>query len=80
MKVLAAFNSVFVTATQWLLVFTLLTSSHWALSSSWESALGGVTIFPSLVTRFGSAKTDEKPVCAGETKVEKPVCAGETKV
>ena len=30
--------------------------------------------------RFGSAKTDEKPVCADATKVEKPDCAGATKV
>ena len=44
------------------------------------SALGDVTIFPSLATCFGSAKTDEKPVCAGATKVEKPVCVGATKV
>ena len=32
------------------------------------AALGGVTIFPSLATRFGSTKT-EKPVCAGATKI-----------
>ena len=44
------------------------------------SAIGGVTIFPSLATRFVSAKTDEKPVYAGATKVENPVCAGVTKV
>ena len=54
------------------------------------SALGGVTIFPFLATRFGSAKM-EKPVCAGvikmenmvwagATNVENPVCAGATKV
>ena len=43
------------------------------------SALIGVTIFPSLATRFGSAKADEKPVCAGATKVKKPVCASVTK-
>ena len=55
------------------------------------SALCGVTIFPSLATRFGSAMRDdnpvyacatnvEKPVWASATKVEKPVCAGTTKV
>ena len=43
-------------------------------------ALGGVTIFSSLSTRFGSAETDEKPVCAVATKVEKPVCAIAMKV
>ena len=44
------------------------------------SALGGVTIFPSLATRFGSAETYDEPVCAGATKVETPVGAGATKV
>ena len=44
------------------------------------SALGGVTILPSLATRFGSAKTDERPVCAVATQLEKPVCAVATKV
>ena len=44
------------------------------------SALGAVTIFPSLATRFGSAETDEQPVCAGATKMEKPVCAGAAKM
>ena len=39
------------------------------------SALGGVTILPSLATRFGSVNTEEKPVCAVATKVEKPVYA-----
>ena len=43
------------------------------------SALGGVTIFHSLATRFGSAKM-EKPVCAGATKMVKPVCAGATEM
>ena len=36
------------------------------------SALGGVTIFPSLATRFGSPKTDEKPVCAAAIKIDEP--------
>ena len=54
------------------------------------SALGGVTIFPSLVTRFGSTKreepvcasatTMEEPVCTGATKMEEPVCAGASKM
>ena len=39
------------------------------------SALGGVTILPSLATRFGSVNIEEKPVCAVATKVEKPVYA-----
>ena len=39
------------------------------------SALGGVTILPSLATRFGSTNTDKQPVCAVATKVEKPVYA-----
>ena len=39
------------------------------------SALGGMTIFPLLATRFGSVNTEEKPVCAVATKVEKPVYA-----
>ena len=39
------------------------------------SALGGVTILPSLATRFGSVNTEEKPVCAVATKVEKSVYA-----
>ena len=40
------------------------------------SALGGVTISPSLATHFGSA--DEKPICAVATQVEKTVGAGVT--
>lgn len=36
------------------------------------SALGGVTIFPSLATRFRSPKTDEKPVCAAAIKIDEP--------
>ena len=44
------------------------------------SALGGVTIIPSLATRFGSTNTDKQPVCAVATKLEKPVCAVATKV
>ena len=44
------------------------------------SALGGVTILPSLATRFGSAKTDEQPVCAVATQLEKPVCAVATQL
>ena len=43
------------------------------------SALGGVTIFPSLATRFGLAKMEE-PVCAGATKMEYPVCTDATKM
>ena len=39
------------------------------------SVLGGVTILPSLATRFGSTNTDMQPVCAVATKVEKPVYA-----
>ena len=38
------------------------------------SALGGVTISPSLAMHFGSA--DEKPICAVATQVEKTVGAG----
>ena len=44
------------------------------------SALGGVTILPSLATRFGSTNTDKQPVCAVATKLEKPVFAVATKV
>ena len=44
------------------------------------SALGGVTILPSLATRFGPTTTDNQPVCAVATKLEKPVCAIATKV
>ena len=44
------------------------------------SALGGVTILPSLATRFESAKTDEQPVCAVATQLEKPVCAVATQL
>ena len=44
------------------------------------SALGGVTILPSLATLFGSAKTDERPVCAVATQLEKPVCAVATQL
>ena len=40
------------------------------------SALGGVTISPSLAMHFGSA--DEKPICAVATQVEKIVGAGVT--
>ena len=40
------------------------------------SALGGVTISPSLAMHFGSA--DEKPICAVATQVEKTVGAGVT--
>ena len=42
------------------------------------SALGGVTISPSLAMHFGSA--DEKPICAVATQVEKIVGAGVTQV
>ena len=34
------------------------------------SALGGVTISPSLATCFGLPETDEKPVCASAIKIE----------
>ena len=44
------------------------------------SALGSVTILPSLATRFGSTNTDKQPVCAVATKLEKPVNAIATKV
>ena len=44
------------------------------------SALGGVTILPSLATRFGSTNTDKQPVCAVATKLEKTVCAVATKL
>ena len=54
--------------------------SEFMLGINGISALGGVTLFPSLATRFGIAKTDEKPVCAGATKVEKLDCASATKV
>ena len=40
------------------------------------SALGGMTISPSLAMHFGSA--DEKPICAVATQVEKTVGAGVT--
>ena len=50
------------------------------LGISGISALGGVTILPSLSTRFGSVKTDEHPVCAVATQLEKPICAVATKV
>ena len=43
------------------------------------SPLGGVTIIPSLATRFESTKMEE-PVCAGATMMEEPVCAGATKM
>ena len=39
------------------------------------SALDGVTILPSLATRFGSTITDKQPVCTVATKLDKPVCA-----
>ena len=57
----------------------LLTLSHWALfilGVNGISALGGVTISPSLAMHFGSA--DEKPICAVATQVEKIVGAGVT--
>ena len=53
------------------------------LGSEFILGINGISaqsIFPSLATRFEPAKTDEKPVCAGATKVEKPECAGATKV
>ena len=50
------------------------------LSINGISALGGVTILPSLATRFGSTNTDKQPVCAVATKLEKPLCAVATKV
>ena len=76
---LAAFNSVFVTATRSVVVDVYVIDFkplgfEFILGINGISALGGVTIFPSLATHFGSAKTDEKPVCSGATKVEKPVC------
>ena len=40
------------------------------------SALGGVTVSPSLAIHFGSA--DEKPICSVATQVEKTVGAGVT--
>ena len=71
---------VYVMATQWWLMFMLLTLSHWAfefiLGVNGISALGGVTISPSLAMHFGSA--DEKPICAVATQVEKTVGAGVT--
>ena len=42
------------------------------------SALGGVTISPSLAMHFGSA--DEKPICAVATQVEKTIDTGVTQV
>ena len=42
------------------------------------SALGGVTISPSLAMHFGSA--DEKPICAVATQVKKTVGTGVTQV
>ena len=44
------------------------------------SALGGVTILPSLATQFGSTNTDRQPLCAVATKLQKMVCAVATKV
>ena len=38
-------------------------------------ALGGVTIFPSLATRFGSSKKGEKPVCtAAAIEIDEADC------
>ena len=54
--------------------------SEFILGISGISALGGVTILPSLATRFGSTNTDKLPVCAVATKLEKPVCAVATKL
>ncbi len=80
-KVLAALNSVLVTAAQWWSMCILWTLGfEFILGINGISALGGVTILPSLATRVGSAKTDEQPVCAVATQLEKPVCAVATQL